>query len=135
MLRTRLLHLEAFAIAHFNALQYAKLSLLREKMKNIVKSIRISQEQEQIIQEKMKAQGLSFTQYAINSMLQNKISKKKTQVLQNKELIIEIAKWGNNLNQIAKHLNTKKSGLDRVGLEMLGRIESHLSEIRAKYGC
>ena len=83
----------------------------------------------------MKAQGLSFTQYAINSMLQNKISKKKTQVLQNKELIIEIAKWGNNLNQIAKHLNTKKSGLDRVGLEMLGRIESHLSEIRAKYGC
>ncbi|PUD62730.1 molybdopterin-guanine dinucleotide biosynthesis protein MobC, partial [Helicobacter pylori] len=29
----------------------------------------------------------------------------------NKELVIELAKWGNNLNQIAKCLNTNKGAL------------------------
>ncbi|MFA4763313.1 plasmid mobilization relaxosome protein MobC, partial [Helicobacter pylori] len=29
----------------------------------------------------------------------------------NKELVIELAKWGNNLNQIAKHLNTNQGAL------------------------
>ncbi|OOX97229.1 molybdopterin-guanine dinucleotide biosynthesis protein MobC, partial [Campylobacter coli] len=41
-----------------------------------------------------------------------------------------LSKWGNNLNQVAKHLNSNKSGLDRVGLEMLSRIENHLKELR-----
>lgn len=104
-------------------------------MKSVVRSIRIPIEQEQVIREKMQEQGLTFTQYALNSMLNGKTPKKKSRALQNKELIIELAKWGNNLNQVAKHLNTTKGGLDRVGLEMLGRIEAHLQEIRAKYDC
>ena len=104
-------------------------------MKSVVRSIRIPIEQEQVIREKMQEQGLTFTQYALNSMLKGKTPKKKSRALQNKELIIELAKWGNNLNQVAKHLNTTKGGLDRVGLEMLGRIEAHLQEIRAKYDC
>lgn len=104
-------------------------------MKSVVRSIRIPIEQEQTIRERMQEQGLTFTQYALNSMLNGKTPKKKSQALQNKELIIELAKWGNNLNQVAKHLNTTKGGLDRVGLEMLGRIEAHLQEIRAKYDC
>lgn len=104
-------------------------------MKSVVRSIRIPIEQEQVIREKMQEQGLTFTQYALNSMLKGKTPKKESRALQNKELIIELAKWGNNLNQVAKHLNTTKDGLDRVGLEMLGRIETHLQEIRAKYDC
>ncbi|BDB65808.1 plasmid mobilization relaxosome protein MobC [Helicobacter magdeburgensis] len=104
-------------------------------MKSVVRSIRIPIEQEQVIREKMQEQGLTFTQYALNSMLKGKTPKKESRALQNKELIIELAKWGNNLNQVAKHLNTTKGGLDRVGLEMLGRIEAHLQEIRAKYDC
>ncbi|EJB5981359.1 plasmid mobilization relaxosome protein MobC, partial [Campylobacter coli] len=48
---------------------------------------------------------------------------------------IELAKWGNNLNQIAKHLNSNKGGMDRVGLEMLKRIEEHLQELRLQNGC
>ncbi|RKV40031.1 hypothetical protein DD764_08335, partial [Helicobacter pylori] len=31
---------------------------------------------------------------------------KKQKAIANKELVIELAKWGNNLNQIAKCLNT-----------------------------
>lgn len=105
-------------------------------MKSVVRSIRIPIEQEQVIREKMQEQGLTFTQYALNSlMLKGKTPKKESRALQNKELIIELAKWGNNLNQVAKHLNTTKGGLDRVGLEMLGRIEAHLQEIRSKYDC
>lgn len=104
-------------------------------MKSVVRSIRILIEQEQVIREKMQEQGLTFTQYALNSMLKGKTPKKESRALQNKELIIELTKWGNNLNQVAKHLNTTKGGLDRVGLEMLGRIEAHLQEIRAKYDC
>ncbi|MBW1409935.1 molybdopterin-guanine dinucleotide biosynthesis protein MobC [Campylobacter jejuni] len=48
----------------------------------------------------------------------------------NRDFIAELSKWGNNLNQVAKHLNTSKGGLDRVGLEMLSRIENHLKELR-----
>ncbi|MCW1493356.1 plasmid mobilization relaxosome protein MobC [Campylobacter jejuni] len=44
--------------------------------------------------------------------------------------MLELAKWGNNLNQVAKHLNTKKGGIDRVALEMLSKIENHLKELR-----
>ncbi|WP_201029781.1 plasmid mobilization relaxosome protein MobC, partial [Campylobacter fetus] len=62
--------------------------------------------------------------------------KRKIQIAKaNQDLIIELAKWGNNLNQVARHLNSKKSGIDRVGLEMLSRIENHLEQIRAKYAC
>ena len=97
--------------------------------------MRLTQNEWDSISSTMQEQGLTFTQYALNSMLNGKTPKKKSQALQNKELIIELAKWGNNLNQVAKHLNTTKGGLDRVGLEMLGRIEAHLQEIRAKYDC
>lgn len=62
-------------------------------------------------------------------MLKQKAIKKK-QISINRDFITELAKWGNNLNQVAKHLNTNKSGLDRVGLEMLSRIETHLRELR-----
>ncbi|EGP8019625.1 MobC family plasmid mobilization relaxosome protein [Campylobacter jejuni] len=61
-------------------------------------------------------------------MLKQKSLKRQTPI--NRDFIAELSKWGNNLNQVAKHLNTSKGGLDRVGLEMLSRIENHLKELR-----
>ncbi len=50
-----------------------------------------------------------------NSLLtqnsQTPIKSKKQKAIANKELVIELAKWGNNLNQIAKCLNTNQGAL------------------------
>lgn len=121
-------------------------------MKSFTKSIRIPTEQWLAIELQMQSKGLNFTEFALLAMLDKdklqaikdkpfippkpqKTTKKQKHNQANQELIIELAKWGNNLNQVAKHLNTTKGGLDRVGLEMLGRIEAHLQEIRVKYDC
>ncbi|MFP6265142.1 plasmid mobilization relaxosome protein MobC, partial [Helicobacter pylori] len=58
---------------------------------------------------------------------------KKQKAIVNKDLIIELAKWGNNLNQIAKHLNTNKGAWDRLGLEQLIEISHQLEQIRSKH--
>lgn len=102
-------------------------------MKSVIKSLRLSQEQWEVIESKAKEQEQSFTSFALSAMLNHKSRRNKAK--ENQALVIELAKWGNNLNQVAKHLNTNKKGLDRVGLEMLARIESHLQAIRAKNDC
>ncbi|WP_033596373.1 plasmid mobilization relaxosome protein MobC, partial [Helicobacter pylori] len=61
------------------------------------------------------------------------IKSKKQKAIANKELIIELVKWGNNLNQIAKHLNANKGAWDRLGLEQLIEISYQLEQIRSKY--
>ncbi|TKX28070.1 plasmid mobilization relaxosome protein MobC [Campylobacter sp. MIT 12-5580] len=100
-------------------------------MKSIIKSIRITQEQLELINAKKK--DLSFTEFAISSMLHN-TPKKERRLKENRNLVMELARWGNNLNQVAKHLNTNKS-FDRVGLEMLKRIEEHLQALRLANDC
>ena len=62
-------------------------------------------------------------------MVKQREIKRKTSHIK-RDFITELAKWGNNLKQVAKHLNTKKKGLDRVGLEMLSRIEKHLQDLK-----
>ena len=52
-----------------------------------------------------------------------KRQKKAKGLKENRALVIELAKWGNNLNRVAKHLNAERRGVDRVALEMLKRIE------------
>ncbi|MGL2796521.1 plasmid mobilization relaxosome protein MobC, partial [Helicobacter pylori] len=56
-----------------------------------------------------------FSQLVLNSLLtqnsQTPTKSKKQKAIANKELVIELAKWGNNLNQIAKCLNTNKGAL------------------------
>lgn len=83
--------------------------------KQVIKSLRLSQEQWQTIQTKMQEKNLNFSQLVLNSLLtqnsQTPIKSKKQKAIANKELVIELAKWGNNLNQIAKHLNTNKGAL------------------------
>ncbi len=83
--------------------------------KQIIKSLRLSQKQWQTIQTQMQEKNLNFSQLVLNSLLtqnsQTPIKSKKQKAIANKELVIELAKWGNNLNQIAKFLNTNKGAL------------------------
>ncbi len=105
--------------------------------KNIIKRLRLSQTEWQTIQTQMQEKNLNFSQLVLNSLLnqnlQSSIKSKKQKAIANKELIIELAKWGNNLNQIAKHLNTNKGAWDRLALEQLIEISNQLEQLRAKY--
>ncbi|PUD29062.1 plasmid mobilization protein [Helicobacter pylori] len=105
--------------------------------KQIIKSLRLSKEQWQTIQTQMQEKNLNFSQLVLNSLLiqnsQTPTKSKKQKAIANKELVIELAKWGNNLNQIAKHLNTNKGAWDRLALEQLIEISNQLEQIRSKY--
>ncbi|EKE96042.1 bacterial mobilization family protein [Helicobacter pylori R056a] len=83
--------------------------------KQIIKSLRLSQKQWQTIQTQMQEKNLNFSQLVLNSLLhknsQTPIKSKKQKAIANKELVIELAKCGNNLNQIAKCLNTNQGAL------------------------
>ncbi|HBK1783527.1 TPA: plasmid mobilization relaxosome protein MobC [Campylobacter jejuni] len=97
-------------------------------IKSITKRLRLTPDEWALIEKKLKESELNFSSFALVSMLNKNTKKKKSKIDQN--FILELAKWGNNLNQVAKHLNTKKSGIDRVALEMLSKIENHLKELR-----
>ncbi|MFP6193575.1 plasmid mobilization protein [Helicobacter pylori] len=105
--------------------------------KQVIKSLRLSKEQWQTIQTQMQEKNLNFSQLILNSLLhqdsQTPTKSKKQKAIINKELIIELAKWGNNLNQIAKCLNTNKGAWDRLALEQLIEISNQLEQIRSKY--
>ncbi|MGL2390469.1 plasmid mobilization protein [Helicobacter pylori] len=105
--------------------------------KQVIKSLRLSKEQWQTIQTQMQEKNLNFSQLVLNSLLiqssQAHVKSKKQKAIANKKLIIELAKWGNNLNQIAKHLNTNKGAWDRLALEQLIEISNQLEQLRAKY--
>ncbi|WP_367688240.1 plasmid mobilization protein [Helicobacter pylori] len=105
--------------------------------KNITKRLRLNQAEWQTIQTQMQEKNLNFSQLVLNSLLtqnsQTPTKSKKQKAIVNKELIIELAKWGNNLNQIAKCLNTNKGAWDRLALEQLIEISYQLEQIRSKY--
>ncbi|PUD48317.1 plasmid mobilization relaxosome protein MobC [Helicobacter pylori] len=105
--------------------------------KNITKRLRLNQTEWQTIQNQMQEKNLNFSQLVLNSLLhqnsQIPIKSKKQKAIANKKLVIELAKWGNNLNQIAKHLNTNQGSWDRLGLEQLIEISHQLEQIRSKY--
>lgn len=100
-------------------------------MKAITKRLRLSQDEWNIIQAKMQENNLNFSQFALEAMLNKRITKQNTK----RELILELARIGNNLNQIAKQLNIKKGGMDRVGLGLLSQIIDDFKALKAKNGC
>ncbi|GAA6783784.1 hypothetical protein BTM384_14850 [Helicobacter pylori] len=105
--------------------------------KNITKRLRLNQTEWQTIQTQMQEKNLNFSQLVLNSLLtqssQDHVKSKKQKAIVNKELVIELAKWGNNLNQIAKCLNTNNGAWDRLALEQLIEISNQLEQIRSKY--
>lgn len=87
------------------------------KTRTITKIMRLTPEEWSKIQEKMDENGgVNFTKYAVNSMLSRSLTKTPL----TKELILELSRQGNNLNQIATRLN-KGESLDKVGLGIISR--------------
>ncbi len=106
--------------------------------KQIIKSLRLSQEQWQTIQTQMQEKNLNFSQLVLNSLLtqnsQTPTKSKKQKAIANKELVIELAKWGNNLNQIAKR-NAKERIRDffqRADERLSKRMEQETRELHTK---
>ena len=47
---------------------------------------------------------MTFSEFALLAMLKE-TPKKEKRLRENRALVIELAKWGNNLNQVENHLN------------------------------
>ena len=90
--------------------------------KNIRKTLRFSEDEFAIIQEKLDLGNITFSNFARSAIL-----KKKIKLPIEKELIYEINKIGNNLNQIARAVNKK----DRLSvLSELVEIEKALKSLQ-----
>lgn len=91
--------------------------------KEIRKTIRFSEDEYSKIQELMSEHKLTFAEFARASILKKKIKTNLT-----KDLLCEINRVGNNLNQIAKKVN---SGTDRKNLLIeLIAIKNQMQEIK-----
>ena len=90
--------------------------------KNIRKTLRFSEEEFDKIQLELDKSNISFSDFARSAIL-----RKKIKLPIEKELIYQISKIGNNLNQIARAVN----GKDRVAvLTELVEIEKQLKALR-----
>lgn len=90
--------------------------------KDIRKTLRFSKEEFDKIQLELEKSNISFSDFARSAIL-----KKKIKLPIEKELIYQISKIGNNLNQIARAVNSK----DRVAvLTELVEIEKQLKALR-----
>jgi len=98
--------------------------LSETKNKSVRKSIRLSAQENEILLTELKKHNLTFSNFARAKILNQKIKSKITN-----DLIFEVSKIGNNLNQISKYVNTKKA-LDFQVLEKLIEIEKQLERLR-----
>ena len=85
----------------------------REITKNIIKKLRLTDAEWSAIEKKLKETGTTFSKFALSSMLSRRI-----RLPIERELLAELAKQGNNLNQVAARLNRGES-LDRVAILIL----------------
>jgi hypothetical protein len=92
--------------------------------KTIKKSLRLTEKENLQLEENLQKHNLKFSEFARAKILNQKIKSKITD-----DLIYEVSKIGNNLNQIAKYVNTEKA-LDFRVLEKLIEIEKHLENLR-----
>lgn len=93
--------------------------------KTITKILRLTPSENEKIQDKLDKLGrVTFSKFAINSMLSRPLT--KTPIT--KELILELSRQGSNLNQIARSLNQNKS-LDRVALSLINQSLERLNEL------
>ena len=104
------------------------MSKKREITKNIIKKLRLTSDEWSAIEKKLKETGMTFSKFALSSMLSRRI-----RLPIERELLAELAKQGNNLNQIAAKLNSGKS-LDSVGLRILADANTILRRIYGRLG-
>ena len=100
----------------------------RSVTKNIIKKLRLTDAEWSAIEKKLKETGMTFSKFALSSMLSRRI-----RLPIERELLTELSKQGNNLNQIAAKLNSGES-LDRVGLRIIAENNSILRRIYEMLG-
>ena len=100
----------------------------RKITKTIIKRLRLMPDEWSAIEKKLKETGMTFSKFALSSMLSRQI---KTPI--ERELLAELVKQGNNLNQIAAKLNSGES-LNRVGLRILADTNTILRRIYKRLG-
>ena len=100
----------------------------REITKNIIKKLRLTDAEWSAIEKKLKETGMTFSKFALSSMLSKKI---KAPI--ERELLVELSKHGSNINQVAAKLNSDES-LDRVGLRIIAENNSILRRIYKRLG-
>jgi len=100
----------------------------RKITKNIIKKLRLTSDEWLAIEKKLKETGMTFSKFALSSMLSRRI-----RLPIERELLAELAKQGNNLNQIAAKLNSSES-LDGVGLRILADANTILRGIYERLG-
>lgn len=100
----------------------------REITKNIIKKLRLTDAEWSAIEKKLKETGMTFSKFALSSMLSRRI-----RLPIERELLVELSRHGNNLNQIAVKLNSGKS-LDRVALRVLADTNAILCQIYEMLG-
>jgi mobC len=100
----------------------------RSVTKNIIKKLRLTDAEWSAIEKKLKETGMTFSKFALSSMLSKKI---KAPI--ERELLVELSKHGSNINQVAAKLNSGES-LDRVGLRIIAENNSILRRIYKRLG-
>ena len=100
----------------------------REITKNIIKKLRLTDAEWSAIEKKLKETGMTFSKFALSPMLSRRI-----RLPIERELLTELSKQGNNLNQVAAKLNSGES-LDRVGLRIIAENNSILRRIYKRLG-
>ena len=90
--------------------------------KAIRKTIRFTENEYALIQKELDKAHISFSTLARSSIL-----RKKIKLPVERELLSELSRIGNNLNQIARSIN---QGEKRLVLAELVAIESELKELR-----
>jgi len=100
----------------------------RSVTKNIIKKLRLTDAEWAAIEKKLKETGMTFSKFALSSMLSKKI---KAPI--ERELLVELSKHGSNINQVAAKLNSDES-LDRVGLRIIAENNSILRRIYKRLG-
>ncbi|MBX1152326.1 plasmid mobilization relaxosome protein MobC [Campylobacter jejuni] len=104
-----------------------------KEKKELRKTIRFTPNELKEIEEKASNLNMSFSQYIIYSALNKQIASKKNPLY--KELITQLARVGNNLNQIAKVCNKDKTINKQVTSNLIitiAELQKQLSNISQK---
>lgn len=92
-------------------------------MRTIRKTIRFDMDEYMHIENLIDMHSISFAEFARNSIMQKEIKSKV-----DLDLLYEINRIGNNLNQTAHYVNSNKA-IDMQVLQMLVDIEKRLNEL------
>jgi len=96
-----------------------------KEIRNIKKSFRFTQYEWSLIEKKCKIANITPTQYFQQIAIRGKTAKKNC-IKEQKIYMGQIAMIGNNINQIARQLNSNKK-VDFWMLQLLLKIETNLN--------